>query len=234
MIIGAILAGGSGSRLGSELPKQFLMLGKKPIIAYAVEHMAACKRIDAILVAVAPDRIEYTEKLLQNYPVTVIAGGCDRTETLTNILDEIDARFGTEDSHLLVSHDAARPFINERILNDNIDAAQRYGACGTATPSIDSVIESEGGVLIDRMPDRARFWKMQTPQTFDVATLKAAFAELNDEQRAMLTDGCNVCVLTGRPCAIVNGSEYNLKITTPEDLKLAQLMVDGGLVSDDL
>jgi len=234
MIIGAILAGGSGSRLGSELPKQFLKLGEKPIIAYSVEHMAACKRIDAILVAVAPDRMEYTKELLAAYPVTVIAGGRDRTETLTNILDEIDARFGTDERHVLVSHDAARPFINGRILNENIDAALQYGACGTAVASVDSVIESEGGVLIDRMPDRARFWKMQTPQSFDVQILKAAFAKLNDEQRAALTDGCNVCVLTGHPCAIVKGSAYNLKITTPEDLMLARFMVDGGLCDDEL
>ena len=229
MIIGAILAGGTGSRLGSELPKQFLDLAGKPVMVHAIEQMVVCDRIDAILVAVAQDRIDYTKALLAEYPVTVIAGGRDRTETLTNILTEIDARFGTNERHILVSHDAARPFINGRILNENIDAALRYGACGTAIAAIDSVIESEGGEVIDRMPDRSRFWRMQTPQSFDVQTLKEAFAELTDEQRATLTDGCNVCVLTGRPCAIVKGSAYNLKITTPEDLKLARLIADGGL-----
>ena len=229
MIIGAILAGGTGSRLGGDVPKQFLDLGGKPVIAHALEQMVACNRIDAILVAVAADRVAYTETLLADYPVTVIEGGRDRTETLTHILDAIDARFGTDERHILVSHDAARPFIDQRILNENIDAALAVGACGTAMPSVDSVIESDDGAVIDRMPDRTRFWRMQTPQSFDVQTLKAAFAELTSEQRAALTDGCNVCVLTGRPCAIVKGSDYNLKITTPADLKLAQMIADGGL-----
>ncbi len=238
MIIGAILAGGQGSRLGGDTPKQFLPLGGKPVMCHALDRMAACDRIDAIVVAVSDDRIAYTNQLLTSrsytVPIIVIAGGHDRTETLLHILNEIDTRFGTEEDHILVSHDAARPFINQRILHDNIEAAQRYGACGTAIAAVDSMIETDDGITIRRMPDRARFYRMQTPQSFNVARLKACFAQLSETQRNALTDGCNVCVLAGQPVAIVRGSDYNLKITTPADWRLAQLIADGGLADDDL
>lgn len=238
MIIGAILAGGQGTRLGGELPKQFLRLGDKPVICHALKHFLACDSIDTVFVVVPEDRIAYTEALLSPYlgqaEVKILAGGADRTGSLLNVLQAIDEQYGHADDHIVITHDAARPFINARILQDNIEAAVKTGACGTAMPMIDSVIESENGLTIDRMPDRARFYKMQTPQSFRVNLLKACFTQLTEEQKATLTDGCNVCRLAGKPVAMVRGSAYNLKITTAADWKLAQMIWDGGLTDDDV
>ncbi len=238
MIIGAILAGGQGTRLGGELPKQFLPLGDKPVLCHALGHFLACDEIDMVFVVVPHDRIDYTEQLLCPYSgkadVKVIAGGADRTGSLLHVLRAIDERYGNSDEHIVITHDAARPFINARILRDNIEAVQRTGACGTAMPMIDSVIESADGVTIDQMPDRARFYKMQTPQSFRVNLLKMCFSKLTDDQKAALTDGCNVCRLAGEPVEIVRGSAYNLKITTAADLKMAQMIWDGGLADDDI
>lgn len=238
MIIGAILAGGQGTRLGGELPKQFLPLGDKPVLCHALGHFLACSEMDEVLVVVPQDRIAYTEELLRPYdgqtPIRVIVGGADRTGSLQNVLRAIDEQYGESDEHIVITHDAARPFINTRILRDNIAAVRAHGACGTAMPMIDSVIESADGITIDRMPDRARFYKMQTPQSFRVNLLKACFDKLTESQKAALTDGCNVCRLAGEPVAIVRGSDYNLKITTAADLKMAQLVWDGGLTDDDV
>lgn len=237
MIIGAILAGGQGTRLGGDLPKQFLPLGDKPVLCHSLVQFAACHAIHHILVVVPKERIAYTEALIRPYigdaSVSVIAGGADRTGSLQNVLQAVDAQFGTAEDHIVITHDAARPFIGPRILADNIAAATRMGACGTAMPMVDSLIRSADGIAIDEMPNRAQFFNMQTPQTFRIGLLKSCFSKLTDAQKATLTDGCNVCRLAGEPVEMVRGSSYNLKITTAADLKLAQMILDGGLADDD-
>ena len=237
MIIGAILAGGQGTRFGGDLPKQFLPLGDKPVLCHSLVQFAACESIDHIFVVVPQDRIAFTEALIAPHvgaaAVTVIAGGTDRTGSLLCVLQAVDERFGAADDHVVITHDAARPFISQRMLADNIEAAARMGACGTAMPMVDSIIRSADGTTIGEMPDRTQFFKMQTPQTFRMGLLKACFAKLTDAQKAALTDGCNVCRLAGEPVEMVRGSDYNLKITTAADWRLAQMILDGGLADDD-
>lgn len=225
MVIGAILAGGVGQRMGSTMPKQFLPLGDEPILVKTLKVFLACDKLDVILLAVNGDWLDYTVDLLEERDllnrVRLVEGGSTRTETLCRIMDEAAA---IDPDAVLVTHDAVRPFIDVPLIEENIAVAERDGCCGTAMPMVDSVIFSEDGQSISAMPDRSRYFRMQTPQSFRLPLLKAAFRSLTDDQKASLTDGCNICVLAGHPVSIVTGREHNLKITTSNDYRIAQML----------
>ena len=222
MVIGAVLAGGVGQRMGAALPKQFLPLGDQPILVQTLRVFLACPRMDAVLVAVPAAWLDYTADILRERSmrerVTLIEGGETRTETLCRVMD---AAAALDPDAILVTHDAVRPFIDGQLLEDNIDAAVRDGACGTAIPLVDSLIRSAGGKRIDEMPDRGQYFRMQTPQSFRLPILRRAFAALTATQKEALTDGCNICVLAGVPVTMVPGREQNIKITTAADYRLA-------------
>lgn len=129
MVFGAVLAGGTGTRMGLDKPKQFLMLGEKPIIIHTVEKFLLCQEMDQIFVGVHPDWMIYTEDLLAKYihtdkKVILVAGGKDRNETIFNIVEKIEEMYGESEEHILVTHDSVRPFVTLRMLHDNIEAAK--------------------------------------------------------------------------------------------------------------
>ena len=135
MIYGAMLAGGSGTRVkSSKIPKQFIEIGGKPIIIYTLENMLKVKRFDYIYIAVHKDYEDYmNEQVKKNIPesekVRVILGGKERMDTINNVTTAITNDNGIHDDDVIVIHDAVRPFVTEKILNDSIDCAAEYGAC---------------------------------------------------------------------------------------------------------
>ncbi|MGN0551217.1 MAG: 2-C-methyl-D-erythritol 4-phosphate cytidylyltransferase [Acutalibacteraceae bacterium] len=237
MIYGAILAGGSGTRMHiSSMPKQFLPLGEKPIIIHTLEKMLMCSRLDVVYLGINQSWMSHMTDLLERYGidtgrVKLAAGGENRNETIFNIIDEIDKDFGLTDSDIIVTHDAVRPFVTLRILNDNIDAAQKYGACDTVVSATDTIVKSENGTSITEIPNRGHMYQGQTPQSFKISLLKEMYAKLNEEQKAVLTDACKICVLGGVEVKLVDGEISNMKITTVNDYKIAQILV-GGIASD--
>ena len=227
MIFGAILAGGSGTRMqNSALPKQFLMLGDYPILIRTLRIFLACPQIDHVLVGVPATWLDYTQTLLDTYcphaDVSLFAGGATRTDTLFAAADAARARFGTQSDDILITHDAVRPFITQQMLTDNIAAARECGACGTAVAAVDTILESNDGQWINAIPPRAQMYQMQTPQTFQIDALHRAYAALTPEQQHSLTDGCGIFSACGLPVRLVNGSVRNIKLTTPTDLAIAQ------------
>ena len=134
MIYGAILAGGTGSRMKSiDIPKQFVEMEGKPIILYTIEHMLAAERFDYIYIAVHPDYEDYMKKLTaervkEPEKIRILLGGKERMDTIHNVTDAIEADHGIGDEDVIVIHDAARPFVTKQILNDSIDTAAKYGA----------------------------------------------------------------------------------------------------------
>ena len=130
MIFGAILAGGIGSRMdGADMPKQFLPLKDKPIIIHTLERFLLCERFEQLYVGVHADWIDYTNRLINQYfpndksKITVITGGENRNETVLNIVHEIEDENGTNQDQIIVVHDAARPFLTRRMIEENIDVA---------------------------------------------------------------------------------------------------------------
>ncbi len=238
MIFGAILAGGVGSRMHiADMPKQFLPLGDKPIILHTLEKFLLCTRLDAVYVGVHPNWLLHMQDLVEKFlpdrkdEIHIVAGGGDRNETIFHIVDQIEADFGESESHIIVTHDSVRPFVTLRIIEENIDAALRCGACDTVVGATDTIVVSEDGKRISEIPARSRMYQGQTPQSFQISLLKKLYQSLSQEEKALLTDACKICVVRDTPVELVQGEVSNLKITTVSDYKIAQAMV-GGMAVD--
>ncbi len=238
MIFAGILAGGVGRRMqNGDLPKQFLMLANKPIVIHTVEAFLANSRIDKLYIGVPSVWCGYTETLIEKYikfrreDVVVCEGGEDRNGTIMNIIDRIKAEHGESGEHYIVTHDAVRPFVSARIINENIDAVQKYGAVDTCVCAVDTIVESEDGKFIKSIPERRFMYQGQTPQSFRIELLERLYASLDSEQKKILTDACKICVMKDTPVYIVEGDVSNMKITTVPDYKMAAALV-GGIISD--
>ena len=230
-IFAAILAGGVGTRMQSaEKPKQFLEVGGKPIIIHTIEKFISIENFTKILVLTPADWVDYTRDLIEKYMgtdsgVLVLPGGTDRNETLMCALAYIEEHYKVDADTILVTHDAVRPFVTERIIRENMEAAGLYGACGTAIPATDTIVQSRDGKYMNSIPDRSCMYQQQTPQSFRVTLLKETYALLNEEERKSLTDACKILVLKGVPVYMVMGDPCNIKITYPEDLLLSEVLV---------
>ena len=231
MIFGAVLAGGIGTRMQmKDMPKQFLPLGDKPVIIHTLQTMLSCQRMDVVFIGTHSDWIDYMEELVAQYlpgsvsRVRVVNGGSDRNETIQNIIRAIEAEFGVSDEHIIVTHDAVRPFATLRMIEENIDMAIQYGAVDTVVPAIDTIVVSSDGQVISDIPDRKRMYQGQTPQSFRIHILKDLYASLTEEEKSILTDACKICLVRNWPVYLVEGSYSNMKITTQEDYKIARAM----------
>lgn len=239
MIFAGIVAGGVGNRMNlSGLPKQFLPLGEtqKPIIIHTLEKFLLCDRIDYVYLGVHKDWIGYAEELLARDGVNadkvfIVEGGDDRNLTVLNIINAIEKNHGKSEEHIIVTHDAVRPFVTLRMINENIDAAIECGACDTVIPAVDTIIESNDGKCITSVPNRNFMYQGQTPQSFNMSTLKSLYEDLSNDEKALLTDSCKIFVFRNKPVKLVAGDTFNIKITTVSDYKIAEAIV-GGNMSD--
>ena len=231
MIIAAILAGGVGSRMGNvNMPKQYLQLGSRPILAHTAEKFLVHPQVERVIVLTPSAWLGFTQDILQQHlpkghDVSVVAGGETRNGTLRSALDYVKEHFGEAEDHILLTHDAVRPFVTHRMISDNIAAAREHGACDTVVPASDTIVCSEGGEFIDEIPPRGAMYQGQTPQTFRCNKLRALIESLRSEEEAVLTDACKIYNLRGEPVALVSGEVYNIKITYPFDLKVAHAML---------
>ena len=237
MIFGAILAGGIGSRLNiSSVPKQFLMLGNKPIIIHTIEKFLMCEKLDYVYVGINKNWVYYMNDLINEYNidtsrVKVTEGGSDRNLTLLNVINAIEKEYGESSENIIVTHDAVRPFVTLRMIEENIDAAIKYGACDTAVASIDTIVMSQDASFISEIPNRKEMYQGQTPQSFNMSMIKRLYMDLSEEEKAILTDACKICTVRNVPVKIVDGDTSNIKITTVGDYKIAQAML-GGITVD--
>lgn len=234
MIFGAILAGGTGSRMGlTNMPKQFLELGDKPIIIHTLQKFLLNLKFDVIYLGVHENWTGYMEDLIEKYIVDeenknrikIISGGADRNSTIMNIVEDIEKNYILTNEDIIVTHDAVRPFITSRILEENIEISLKYGACDTVIPAIDTIVVSENNEIIKEIPNRQYMYQGQTPQSFKILELKNLYNELSKEKKEILTDACKIFVIKGKEVHLVRGEISNLKITTQEDYKIAQAMI---------
>ncbi|MCF0110515.1 MAG: 2-C-methyl-D-erythritol 4-phosphate cytidylyltransferase [Erysipelotrichaceae bacterium] len=235
MIYAEILAGGSGTRMGNtDRPKQFLMLGNKPILVHTIEAFLLNPRIDRILVVVPNVWLDYSKDIMNKYNVYtdrvhLVVGGSTRNETIMNGCRYIESQWGITDEDIIVTHDSVRPFITQRIINDNIDACLKYGAVDTVIPAVDTIVESTNNETITNIPVRKYYYQGQTPQSFGIAQLTSLYNALTEEEKDILTDACKIFTMKGHPVHLVMGEGYNIKITAMYDLKLANAILEGHL-----
>ena len=232
MIFAAILAGGIGSRMGgTDTPKQFLTLGDKPVIIHTIEKFVINSNIDKIIVLTPENYITHTIHLIEkhipkNDNIIVIEGGETRNDTLMNSIIYIEENFGIDDDSIILTHDSVRPFVTHRIIEDNIEAAKRYGACDTVIPATDTIVESINGTTIESIPVRDYYYQGQTPQSFNVNKLFNLITSLTEEESNILTDACKIFTLKDEDVHLVDGEVTNIKITYPYDLKLANTILE--------
>ena len=226
MNVAIIPAAGSGTRLGGNLPKQFLPLAGIPIIFHTLLRFEVCPSIDAIAIALpVSDIVEMGDAISErafHKPFHLVPGGKERSDSILNALEAI-AGLNPE---IVVVHDALRPFISSADITSVIQRAKEIGAAILAIPAVDTIKEVENG-MITRTLDRRRIYRAQTPQAFRYDLLLQAnqSARADHVPSELMTDDSLLVERYGAPIAIVEGSPDNLKITTPEDFKLAERMI---------
>ena len=233
MIYAGILAGGTGTRMGiSNMPKQFLDLGNKPIIIHTIEKFLLEPEIEKIVVGVHEDWISHADDLVEEYISTfkdriiIVAGGSDRNTTIENIIRAIDDYKELTDEDIVITHDSVRPFITLRIIKDNIRLAKECDAVDTLVEAVDTIVESTNGEYITNIPNRAHYYQGQTPQSFRCKDFLSLYNSLTSEEKQILTDACKIFVIKGKEVALAKGEYSNLKITTVTDLKIAKSMLE--------
>lgn len=233
MVFAAVFAGGIGSRMGnSDTPKQYLDLGTKPVIIHTIEKFFINNRIDEILVLCPKAWVAHTNALIKKHlpegkKITVIPGGATRNGTLENAIEYIEKNCEVDEDTVIVTHDAVRPFLTHRIIEENVDAAIKYGACDTVIPATDTIVESADGKMITSIPDRTKMFQGQTPQSFRLKELKRVLSSLTEEEKAILTDACKIFSIKNKDVYMVEGEVFNIKITYPYDLKVAHTLLKG-------
>ena len=224
--IAVILAGGIGSRVGGETPKQLLPLADgRSILEHSIDAFEASPSIDEIAVVMHPDHISSLQKLCQSNSwqklTKIIPGGAERWESSYNAIKAFcsPSLVGRDGVGLLL-HDAARPFVSQRIIADVCQALETHEAVTVAVPSTDTIYITDHSHLVS-MPPRETVWRAQTPQAFHLSTIAEAFRRLtNDDNRPSITDDIGIVhhYLPSTSVYIVPGEETNKKITYPEDL----------------
>ena len=233
MVYGVILAGGIGSRMGNvDRPKQYLHIGKKPIIVHTVEKFIINDDFEKVIVLCPAQWVTYTKDLFRKYlpadsQVVVIEGGKERNDTIMNAIRYIEENDGLDEETVVVTYDAVRPFVTHRILEENVECARKGIACDTVIPATDTIVESLDGETIESIPNRRNYYQGQTPQSFRAKKFKDMYETLSPEEKSVLTDAAKVFVVKGEKVALVKGETFNIKVTYPYDLQLAETLLGG-------
>ncbi len=231
MIYGAMLAGGSGTRVKSSvIPKQFIEVGGVPIIIHTLKNMLKVTRFDKIYIAAREDYIEYLVQQVEKnvdepHRVRIIAGGKERMDSIHNVTAAIESENGITDDDVIVIHDAVRPFVTEKILNDSIDAAAKYGACVCGLPCADTILHSKKGDVVDDIPPRSELFSGQAPDSFNLRRFIQMEDNLTEEQKEKITGTSQICTMNNQPIYIIEGDAINFKITTDSDLLMVRTLL---------
>ena len=225
-----ILAGGIGTRMGSNKPKQFLNLGNKPILIHTIEKFIILDDFKEIIVLTPKEWLNYTKDLVKDYNfnnnVRVIEGGDLRIDTVNKGMEYILENF-EDDNPIIVTHDAVRPFVSHKIIKENIKYAKKYGACDTVVLATDTIVESDNHKIVSNIPVRDCMYQGQTPQSFELNKLKLFYDNLDENEKIKLTDACKLFILNDENVFLVEGNVSNIKITHPFDLKVANFILEG-------
>jgi 2-C-methyl-D-erythritol 4-phosphate cytidylyltransferase len=214
-----IVAGGSGTRMHSAVPKQFLLLNGMPVLMHTLNAFHSCQTRPELIVVLHPNSHDYWNSLCDEHNFTVphklVSGGETRFHSVKNGINSIEA-----DDAIIAIHDAVRPLITCEIIDESYDCAEKYGNAIVAIKSRDSVRQIRDNRSVSL--NRDEIYLIQTPQTFQSAQLKNAYQQPYQES---FTDDASVVEQTGVNINLISGSYQNIKITYPEDVAIAEFLL---------
>lgn len=224
------LAAGQGKRMESNVQKQYLLLQEKPVLYYALKAFQD-SNVEEIVLVVGVGEEDYCKKeMVDKYGFSkvkaVVAGGKERYHSVFHGLQAVKA------ADYVLIHDGARPFLTEEIIDRCINGAKEYRACVAGMPVKDTIKLADGEQNIESTPERSKVWMIQTPQAFEYSLIKDAYTTLiEQEEKGIRTsipvtdDAMVVEYFLKQKVHLVYGSYENIKITTPEDMKIAEVFV---------
>ena len=220
-----IPAAGSGERMGSKLPKPFIKIHEKPILFHTISKFLEISDVMQIIIAVSPENISKVKAIISTFDkkevfFEVSKGGEERQLSVFKALDKV-----SEEAELVAVHDAVRPFVSPKHIKDCIKVAKKEGGAVLGVPSRDTIKNIDTNNFITSTPDRSKFWLAQTPQIFRKTILMEAYRTAFSTDY-IGTDDASLVERIDKKVRMVRGSHDNLKITFPEDLLIAQSILN--------
>lgn len=224
-----ILAGGVGSRMGVDRPKQYLIVNEKPIIVYCLEIFQKHKNIDKVVIVVSDEWKSYVEENVEKYGIDKVCGyaaaGKTRQHSIYNGLLCIEGN--APDTDVCIIHDAARPLVSDKIIDDCILGAIEDDGAMPVISVKDTIYQSSDGKNIDNLLKRSELFAGQAPESFDFRKYLDIHNSVTDDEIANTAGSSEIAYRHGMKVRLVEGSERNFKITTIEDLETFETIVKG-------
>lgn len=225
MVTAIIAAAGQGKRMAKGINKAFILLNNRPILAHTLDVFEACAGINDIIVVVGADDIQQTRTIINTYGYRkikeVVPGGAERQHSIANALKEIPVN-----TQLVLIHDGARPLVTQKLVMEVLLASNETGAAIVAVPVKDTIkIGNKEGFVLET-PDRTNLWAVQTPQVFKRDIIEEAYRQA-ELAAVVATDDAGLVERIGVKVRLIMGDYNNLKVTTPEDLVVAETIIRG-------
>ena len=224
--VAVVLAAGKGTRMDSPVRKQYLLIKERPVLYYSLEQFQKCPFIEEIVLVTGQDEIDYCRReIVERYGITkvkkIVAGGAERYHS---VYEGLKAAKGCDYVYI---HDGARPFLTQDILERAQEGVRHYGACAVGMPVKDTIKISDREGFAEYTPQRELVWMVQTPQVFAYPLIRKAYDDLmealqNGLETVITDDAMVVERMTEQKVKLVEGAYSNIKITTPEDLVIAE------------
>lgn len=222
-VVAIVFAGGSGTRMGNAIPKQFIEVAGCPILAHTLKLFQRHRRIDVIYMAVHADYVSYAEELANRYGIGKLAGvtrgGDSAQASIYNAL-ALARESGEPNDAIVLIHDGVRPYVEDSVIDANVDSVVQHGNAVTYTPCVETLVISHDGKAIDALPYRRESYSAQAPQSFRLGDIMAAHDRIRARPEGYkdMIDQATICWTLGIPIHLVPGNRGNIKITTPEDV----------------
>ncbi len=220
-----VLAAGQGKRMGTKVHKQYLMLAGRPVLYYSLKAFEDSPVIDEVFLVTGAGEEEYCREnivnLFQFKKVSrIVQGGAERYHSVWNGLQELE-----ENGYVFI-HDGARPFVDSKMIERAYAEVQEHKACVVGMPVKDTIKVADDRGTVETTPDRSKLWMVQTPQVFENHIVRGAYSMLMRESYINVTDDAMVVEqMLQYPIRLVYGSYENIKITTPDDLEMAEVLL---------
>lgn len=229
-----VLASGAGKRMQSNVAKQYMLLRDKPVLWYALNAFEQCEFVNEVILTVGEGEIAYClDNIVNKYGFSkvsaVIEGGRERYLSVWKALEHMEKSLPMGEESYVFIHDGARPFVNGQILRDTYEAVMEYDACVAGMPVKDTIKIADEDGFAKQTPNRRSVWAVQTPQVFERKLIVSAYKRLMEQLETLTNAGVEITddamvveTMTAHKVKLVAASYENMKITTPEDMKIAE------------